>query len=210
MVWPSSTKWRYSGSRSSRSRRLSIMRTSRARKASNGWYHSRSQWVWETTTSVRFGSDVMAGPRRKVVHTLPPHQILRGDAGFCAPPLFALSMTQHGSIMRTRRARKASNGWYHSRSRRVWETTTSTRVGSDVMAGRRTKVVHAPLARQIPSRRCRILRAAVVHAQDDTRALAAPVGMGDDDEGASRLRCHGRPTHEGRSHPTPHQTLRGD
>src|SRR3990172_5742164 len=94
MVWPSSTKWRYSGSRSSRSRRLSIMRTSRARKASNGWYHSRSQWVWETTTRVR--------------------------------------------------------------------------VGSDVMAGRRTKAVHAPLARQIPSRKCRILRAAVVHAQDDT------------------------------------------
>src|SRR3990172_327769 len=149
MVWPSSTKWRYSGSRSSRSRRLSIMRTSRARKASNGWYHSRSQWVWETTTSTRVGSDVMAGPRRKVVHTLPPHQILRGDAGFCAPPLFALSMTQHGSIMRTSRARNASNGWYHSRSQWVWETTTSTRVGSDVMAGPRRKVVHTPPPHQI-------------------------------------------------------------
>src|SRR3990172_12542520 len=56
MVWPSSTKCLYSGSRSSRSRRASIMRTRRARNASNGRYHSRSQCVCGTTTKVRLGA----------------------------------------------------------------------------------------------------------------------------------------------------------
>src|SRR4030042_1080906 len=55
MVWPSRTKCRYSGSRSSRSKRLSNMWTRRTRNSSKGRYHSRSQWVCETTTMVRLG-----------------------------------------------------------------------------------------------------------------------------------------------------------
>src|SRR5205807_8619308 len=49
-VWPSSKKLVPFGAGSSRS--SSISATSRCRNRSAGWYHSRSQWVWETTWTV--------------------------------------------------------------------------------------------------------------------------------------------------------------
>ena len=58
MVWPSSRK-RKPGSASTRSSTASIASTRRARNSSNGRYHSRSQWKWET---------------RKIVGTHTPHE----------------------------------------------------------------------------------------------------------------------------------------
>src|SRR3972149_966750 len=52
-------------------------RTSRARNASNGRYHSRSQWVCETTTRVRPGLviDCRYGHTKSFRQLLQPHRV---------------------------------------------------------------------------------------------------------------------------------------
>src|SRR5919201_1730828 len=75
MAWPSSVKVAKSGSASSTSSTSSTTEASLSWKASNGRYHSRSQWVCGTTWKRRAASLSLLGAAHRGIEPVAPDQV---------------------------------------------------------------------------------------------------------------------------------------